>query len=344
MAANTTNKGAIKIAIVSSGTFSGSGPIAVVSFGSTKGSGALTIVSANMISPQGTPVNAGISSGDAGSSSAAAGPSAASPATSATGSTGTPASSSAAATSTAGTAAAAIPVYAGTVTMPVDAAAQAAPKPAETPSISAAEAAPQANATTAEHPVSEKTVEPKQADTPRSITYTAALERFRTFHGSRTPAALIALFGADMPKSISQTPAVVLSDGTTHVRITVTLAAPDGHSPNFALNGAKLISLARGEQPDTWIVEALPQRDTLKASLTILNGTQEILFPLAVSPPVKSKVSSESDFAAFLKNSGKTADLNKDGKRDYIDDYIYTANYLARKAAPSKTPAAHKKQ
>ena len=134
---------------------------------------------------------------------------------------------------------------------------------------------------------------------------------------------------------------MVLCDGSTHVRITVSLPSPDGHSPNFVLDGVRLISLTKGDQPGSWAIEVLPQANALKASLTILNGSEVIEFPLTVAPPLKAVAFSEADFAAFLKNSGKTADLNNDGVRDYIDDYIYTANYLAHnKVTPTATHSA----
>jgi hypothetical protein len=40
----------------------------------------------------------------------------------------------------------------------------------------------------------------------------------------------------------------------------------------------------------------------------------------------------EEDFKLFLKDRGTLKspkyDLNGDGKRDYLDDYIFTANYI----------------
>ncbi len=60
--------------------------------------------------------------------------------------------------------------------------------------------------------------------------------------------------------------------------------------------------------------------------------------PLTVSPKarvdlIQTDKVSEADFALFLKERGAAGapkfDLNGDGKRDYLDDYIFTANYLA---------------
>jgi len=80
---------------------------------------------------------------------------------------------------------------------------------------------------------------------------------------------------------------------------------------------------------------------------------QEI--PLTVSPQAdvdldKSGSVTEADFQLFLKTRGTDDapkfDLNGDGKRDYQDDYIFTANYLVKAGnvkkdlppAPKKTP------
>jgi hypothetical protein len=73
---------------------------------------------------------------------------------------------------------------------------------------------------------------------------------------------------------------------------------------------------------------------------------------------VKKLSFSEAETSAFLKDQGAEKpmfDLNRDGKHDYIDDYIYTGHYLLNnkqvKAEPKKpennskvTPPAVKKK
>lgn len=63
-----------------------------------------------------------------------------------------------------------------------------------------------------------------------------------------------------------------------------------------------------------------------------------VVFPLTLVPKAspevgKKKGLDEAAFNAFLSERGTSErpkfDLNNDGKRDYIDDYIYTANYIA---------------
>ena len=108
--------------------------------------------------------------------------------------------------------------------------------------------------------------------------------------------------------------------------------------PNFAFNSARYVSLARGDEGE-WEVEVRPDAGAVSASVTMLaNGTLQE-FPLTVTPKVEvslikpGKVS-EADFLLFLKETGTPAapghDLNGDGKRDYLDDYIFTANYLLK--------------
>ena len=336
LAANTSKSGTIKIGIISTNAFSGSGPIAVVTFAFQKGAGGLSLVSANLIDSNGATMSAGTGGSDSVFSSTP----------------GVPFSQSTAASTTASTSsttpASATTAYQGSVTMPADTQAQTVPKPADASAIpirSPTEVSTVTSPASPQPPGPQPSVKPEESTTSgeirRGYTYTPVLERFRTYQGKRSPAFLVALFNDEVAPSINQDPAVVLCDGSTHVRITVSLPSPDGHSPNFVLDGVRLISLTKGDQPGSWTIEVLPQANALKASLTILNGSEVIEFPLTVAPPLKAVAFSEADFAAFLKNSGKTADLNNDGVRDYIDDYIYTANYLAHnKVTPTATHSA----
>jgi len=177
MAANTANSGTIKIAVISTKTFTGSGPIAVVTFASKKGNGGLSIVSANMLDSKGAPIGTGSGSSDSGVSSAP----------------GIPFSPSSTSTTapTSGTGASAAPSYLGTVTVPADTPpAQAAPKPPETAGMPAqppAEAFTPAGAGAGAKPAEQHTVakaeESRKSDEIRFTTYTAVLERFRTYQG-----------------------------------------------------------------------------------------------------------------------------------------------------------------
>jgi hypothetical protein len=98
-------------------------------------------------------------------------------------------------------------------------------------------------------------------------------------------------------------------------------------------------------------LEAKPIVNALKSGVLFFDDGRTRLIPLTVAPKLRmdligSGKGSEEDFALFLKTRGTDKapkfDLNGDRKRDYLDDYIFTANYLvarekakAEKAAPT---------
>ena len=168
--------------------------------------------------------------------------------------------------------------------------------------------------------------------------YKGVLDNFREYKGEKSPASFIALFNKEITPTVRQEPAVALSDGKTPLKLRVTLEKAVDKSPTFSLNGAKLVSLNR-DASSAWIIEALPQAGTERASLTIMTDSDIIDYPLTLAPPIKDISPAEADFAAFLKDSGAAVpkrDLNGDGRHDYLDDFIYTANYLVRKGAAGK--------
>lgn len=176
-----------------------------------------------------------------------------------------------------------------------------------------------------------------KTETP-SATPISVLERFRTYSGPRTPAALSALFSAPVWAGVRQQPEVVLSNGAIPVNIAATIPATDNTAPNFAFTAARMVSSAQVKR-DQWLIVALPETGVMKAGMIVLsNGvTREI--PLTVAPTLPAGTDlSEKGFIAFLGGATAAAkplrDLNGDGSRDYIDDYIFTANYLANKQSP----------
>jgi hypothetical protein len=168
----------------------------------------------------------------------------------------------------------------------------------------------------------------------------SVLEQFREFQGEKTPKTLVALFARALEGSRQQ-PLVALSDGKSSVKASVEVSAGKT-SPRFALKGAKLVSLKKSGA-STWVVEAVPAKGVFEATITVLQdgATREI--PLTVAPPLPAgfKIAgdklTEADFERFLNGRGtdKAAgfDLNGDGKKDYVDDYIFTANFLAKPGA-----------
>jgi hypothetical protein len=328
---NSNNPGAIKIGIISVKPFSGSGPIALITFTKLKDSGGATSVSAKMIDSSGAPVSGQIAL-DNGNTSSSPGIPFSQSASSATPASGTFPSAASASVSTSSA-----PTYLGSVSMPSDGKQNTnESKPADTsaPTIAPPSDLPVVEISPAkrsDQAVEEKTADAKNSESRKTTVYSGVIDRFKVYKGEKSPSKMIALFKKEVAASIRQESTVALSDGTTRVKIIASLASPEGKSPNFALNGATLVSLKRGAKNSDWIIEVLPRKNTVKATMTIMDGNEDIEFPLTVAPPLNEHNVSEAGFAAYLKDANiKATDLNGGGKRDYVDDYIYAANYLVQ--------------
>ena len=335
--ANTTVPGTIRIAIIRTDPFSGSGPIAAVSFATQNSSGGITSVSAKLVDSKGVNVSA-----SAGIAPGAAGASAASPGFIAT--PGVPFSqpeSPRGLPTTTATTTPRVPTSLGTVTLPDDNQPKSEVQPGESKTAHPPEISETAETMHRQlkQPPAEKSAETIEPVAVKQTIYGSVLDRFRAYRGEKTPAILIELFTKAISPSISQVPAVAISDGKATVRVTVDLSAIKGTSTDFTLAGAKLVSLKKENDSDTWILDALPQVNSLKATVTISNSGSVIEFPLTVVPPAAAVSAKQADFAAFLKDSGAKVpkhDLNGDGRHDYLDDFIYTAHYLIKSSAAAK--------
>jgi hypothetical protein len=83
------------------------------------------------------------------------------------------------------------------------------------------------------------------------------------------------------------------------------------------------------------VLKLLPGKGVYEASLALPLDNLMVVLPLVVAPRLNvdldnSGTVTDSDFTLFLEK-GSAFDLNGDGKRDYLDDYLFTANYLAAK-------------
>jgi hypothetical protein len=155
---------------------------------------------------------------------------------------------------------------------------------------------------------------------------------------------LTALFAAPETAVIRQQPEVALSDGITTMKISIARGSQNNIAPNVAFEGAKLISLKQNNG-DEWDIEALPAVGTWKVTLILQADAITREIPLTVAPALPAGTDlSKKGFIAFL--GGTTAssqpllDLNNDGRRDYLDDYIFTANYLANQRLAVVIPAS----
>lgn len=227
-------------------------------------------------------------------------------------------------------------VYGGSVTMPSDTTSAPEEKRSqqstpeyreeqhrEAPSVTREKAAPEKQESEAK-PAGVK-IEP-----PVSI-----LDRFKAYSGEKTINGLLDLFVVDEGTQVRQDPPILLADGKADLKLTV--PNPQGkEAPNFALKKAKLVNL-QVSADGSWVVVAKPEKGAYDASVTMLVNDTAVEMPLTVAPKVdidldKSGKVDMSDFRLFLKDRGTEKapkfDLNKDGRRDYMDDYIFTANFL----------------
>ena len=346
MAANTGSAGSIKIAIISTKPFSGNGQIATISFANQQGAGGITSFNGSLINVQGGPVSASFTMAGGpdttvpGLSNTAGVPFSqpSSPATPPASPITPPITPPPAATS-------ATPTYLGTVTMPTDGQTSGSSKPVEPAGVPAVPAAPvpktEQPSLKTEEPAAASADSVPKAQEIKTTNYPAILDRFRSYQGEKNPAIMMALFSKPVAQLLRQEPPIVISDGNTPVKLYAELSSgAQATSPNFAFNGARMISLKRDDESGKWIIELMPQANILKATVTILDNGSIIEYPLTLVPPAAISPL-EADFTAFLRDSGVAKpkfDLNKDGRHDSVDDYIYTGHYLllkSKKTAPN---------
>jgi hypothetical protein len=344
-AVNPNSPGSVQIAGVSGTALKGSGPIATITFDTTGSQVGALSVSGSVIGVAGnylpTTFNgysdlvAETSTASSSSSSSSSSDPSNNPITNPTGNV--------VATTSGGTTTG-IPVVGGTLTMPTDDFATREGKDISTP------AAPPVPPEVRESPVPQQVVAEaaaspevpaatkKPQEIPRPVQ--SVLEKFRLFTGEKTPKSLMALFDKDSVAPFSQSPAVCIADGKANVQVTVQKVSGE-KAPNFGFNSARYRSLKQASDGE-WLIEVTPDAGALRASISMLADGVQQEFPLTVSPPAKVYLNktgtvSEADFQLFLKTRGTDGapqfDLNGDGKRDYQDDYIFTANYLVAKGS-----------
>ncbi|TWJ19645.1 cohesin domain-containing protein [Geobacter argillaceus] len=360
-AANPNVPGVIRIGALSTSGFSGTGVIAAITFDKKAGAaGSLTGLTASLINSSGAPLAVTTSYSNAPATyasqtvqtdtTAPGTPTPTTPSIPITTGAGGSGATGIAGTSTGGS------VYLGTVSMPGDAATSQPEKKAEYKAeTQKADQQPLPNQEAVDEQARDRgKAEPEEKKAPvekKDIVYPSVSEKIRTSSEKLTMEKLLALFELSTELPYSQAPGVVLSDGKTSVRLTVRLGESGKETPSFALKHAKLLSLQQGEGGE-WLIEALPALNTNEAALTVSLEASSIRIPLTVAQPLNArslgdlKVLSERTFPLFLTERGtKEApryDLNGDGKRDYLDDYIFAANYLAgggRAPLPDRLPA-----
>lgn len=184
-------------------------------------------------------------------------------------------------------------------------------------------------------PVEQREPEAKAAPHPptRPVHLQSVLDRFRQFKGERSVASLTSLFKPAGEQPLQQVPPIAIADG--NATVTVVIAMETGERPPvFSFKGARFVSVSRTEEGE-WEVEARPEAGVVEAGITMLYQGLSQEFPLTVTPALRlpalqGSAVTEASFREFL---AAGADLNGDGRVDYLDDYIFTANYLAQSQA-----------
>ncbi len=332
--ANTGQPGLIRIALVTTTPISGSGQLAQISFSTRNGNAGFTSIMAKLINAAGAtiPVSASIAA-DQQNTGNLTGPSD-NITSSIAADSQTRGGSSPSSTST-------TPTVLGGVSMPSDNHPKSEGKPAETSgNVQPPEPqkVPDDAALRQQDTIEKKPVTPEKVAELKQVSYCSVLERFKTYKGSRTPAALIALFEKPVAPELRQEPAIAVSDGSAGVRVHAKLPKGAGLSPNINLSGLELVSLHYEEESGSLILDLRPQINRIQATVTILTDQAIITYPLTVLPPAKV-TTQEATFAAFLKDASAQKprfDLNGDGSHDYLDDYIYTGHYLIKKKGDTK--------
>jgi len=353
MIANTNVSGSIRLGLVHASGVSGSGPIATISFTlAGRSPGRVQVASVKLIDASGREIGASVDSDTGGGTASGTGSGAGGGSDGGTG--GGTGGAIGAGT---GGATGGVPVVGGTLTMPgepptpmekekveLPPSAQEPEQVREKPPVPAAEA--EATGQKSEPP------SPKGGAEKKYVPIKSVLEQFRLFQGEKSPKTLVALFN-NSAEGIRQEPPVALSDGVIKVQIFIERPSSGKSAPNFALKGAKLESL-KMEGDAAWVVEVLPNKGVYEATVTMLRDGTMTEIPLTVAPPLPAagKIGegdklSEADFNRFLKERGTEKaprfDQNGDGKRDYIDDYIFTANFIVKNAPLVKEKGKEKK-
>jgi hypothetical protein len=159
----------------------------------------------------------------------------------------------------------------------------------------------------------------------------SVLERFKTYSGERTPDGLRELFTLPVDTKLRQQPQIAISDGRSAVILAINIPDAKDAAPNFTLKGASTLALNR-IKANEWQLRVLPQRGVSEVSLIVMKGTTVSEYPLTVVPPLPAETDlTEVGFRIYLAAEGGV-DLNRDGRSDFLDDYIYTGNYIARRA------------
>ena len=160
------------------------------------------------------------------------------------------------------------------------------------------------------------------------------LQRFRNYQGKRGLKAFVALFERAPGERVVQAPTVAVSDGKTPVSIYLEGTGKEGGAPDVALSDAKLIAVERLDGK-RWLITALPNQGTWESTVIVRADGAIFEAPLVVAPPLDLRTGiSERNFLYELDRqfAGRSVAVTGQSERQrrVLQEYIFTANYLAR--------------
>ena len=182
----------------------------------------------------------------------------------------------------------------------------------------------------------------KPEETSQYVVYKGILDRFKLHDGNKKLAAVEALFNKKIAQTIRQNPAILISNGQDKALLTIDIPVRIKSSPNFAVHGGTIVSFQQDKQQQgRWMVDVLPEKGSVKVTVSIIAGAEEFEYPLTVAPPVKPELTlDEKGWDRFIAETGTKKvplhDFNNDGVRNYIDEYIFAANIITKKTTPER--------
>ena len=190
------------------------------------------------------------------------------------------------------------------------------------------------------------TATPKRGEERKTFTLKGILDRFKEYAGPRNADAFIALFNNESLIGFRQSPEVALADGQSIVTVTFLARPGTLTTANVAAVAATLLSLnSDPDNTNTWIARILPTKDVYQAAIAVSQNDVKIVYPVSVAPKIAFKRDRTGRVPKALIDryltsiqSGATPspDVSGDGKWDYRDDYILTANYLSVAEKPPR--------
>jgi hypothetical protein len=145
----------------------------------------------------------------------------------------------------------------------------------------------------------------------------SVLDRVRQLSGIADTTTVAEIFRSRNSGSFQQTPGIVLSDGRSSVVLSLEAVCAGGRAPGFVLKGAHCLALKPGGSSG-WLLEAVPERGSFAASVTVLCADSVLELPLTVAPPL----------ADYLGKGGAAED-------PVLELYVRVANQLANGSYPA---------